>query len=159
MSKITDNIWIGSYKDSCNKEFLERNSITHILCCAKDFNGLPKNLDKSKYTYKRIPIVEQHIEKYKFINWFRKGSDILDKWVKEGRKILVHCAQGISRSDSVVLTYFILKKGLKFNQAYHKVKTHRRRIHPYSNFIPILKDFSRTARKTRKYKDTINERI
>jgi len=146
MSKITDNIWIGSYKDSCNEAFLEKNKITHILCCAKDFQGLPENLDKTKYTYERIPIVEKHIGKRKFINWFRKGSAILDKWVKEDRKILVHCAQGISRSDSVVLTYFILKKDLTFNQAYRKVKTHRRRIHPYADFIPVLKGF----RKTRK---------
>jgi protein-tyrosine phosphatase len=147
MSKITRNIWIGSYKDSCNSEFLEKNDITHILCCAKEFHRLPKNLDKTKYTYERIPIVEQHVGKLKFIKWFRKGSDILDKWVKEGHHILVHCAQGISRSDSVVLTYFILKRGLTFNSAYRKVKTHRHRIHPYSNFIPVLKDLSRHTRK------------
>jgi protein-tyrosine phosphatase len=147
MSRITRNIWIGSYKDSCNSDFLEKNKITHILCCARNFHGLPENLDKSKYTYERIPIVEQHVGKLKFIKWFRKGSDILDKWVKEDRRILVHCAQGISRSDSVVLSYLIRKRGYTYKSAYNKIKTHRPQIHPYSNFIPILKEFSRRTRK------------
>ena len=150
MSKITDNIWIGSYYDSTDDHFLKENKITHILCCAKEFNGLSKNLDASKYIYERIPLVEQRVGDKRIANWFKKGSDIIDTWVKEDRKILVHCAQGISRSDSIVLSYLILHKGLTFKQAYHKVKMHRHGIHPYAAFIPVLKSFEGSRRKTRK---------
>ena len=150
MSKITEQIWIGTYADSSNEEFLERNNITHILCCARDFTQLPVQLEKDHYIYYRIPIVEEPVGKKKFNAWFKKGAAKLNQWVSEGHNVLVHCYAGISRSVSVVITYFILYKGMSFNHAYKKVKTHRRKMSPYEEFIPVLKDFEKIHRKTRK---------
>jgi len=150
MSCINEQIWIGSYRDACNESFLKKNGITHILCCAREFDGLPANLHTSDYTYYRVPIVEEPVGKNKFEAWFRKASAKLNTWVSEGHHVLVHCYAGISRSVSTVITYFILYKGYSFDQAYNEVKRGRKQMKPYTEFIPVLKSFERTRNKTRK---------
>jgi len=150
MSKITDNIWVGNYNDSCNDEFLKKYKITHILCCAKEITKLSDNLVTEDYTYYRLPIVEEPVGKRKFNAWFRKGAAKINEWVSKGHNVLVHCAQGISRSVSTVITYLILYKGFSYDKAYGIVQKHRVKMNPYSEFIPVLKGYEKGIRMTRK---------
>ena len=148
MSKITEQIWIGSYQDSTNDTFLKDNRITHILCCAKDCKGLPDNLDPTIYTYFRVPMIEKPVGALKIEGWFRTAAKKLDEWISEGHRVLVHCVAGISRSVSTVITYLILYRKFSFRAAFHLVKQHRVKMNPYSEYLPILKDFGK--RMTRK---------
>ena len=150
MSKITDNIWIGNYNDSCNDAFLKKHKITHILCCAKEYTEISDKLNKSEYVYYRLPIVEEPVGKRKFNAWFRKGAAKINEWTSKGHRVLVHCAQGISRSVSTVITYLILYKGYSYDKAYGIVRAHRKKMNPYSEFIPVLKGYEKAHNMTRK---------
>lgn len=56
---------------------------------------------------------------------------------------MVHCLAGVSRSVSLVISYFIKHRGLSFQRAFDTVKARRRIIHPNDGFIHHLKKFER----------------
>jgi hypothetical protein len=50
MSKIFENLYLGSWKEASNRQWLKRNKITHVLCAAAELTkAFP-----SEFTYKHI---------------------------------------------------------------------------------------------------------
>jgi predicted protein tyrosine phosphatase len=138
MSEITEQIWLGSYGDSANEPFLEERQITHILCCAEELSlraGFPYSQHYEGY---KVPLVDNKADE-KTKGYFLEAASILDSWVNDKKKVFVHCFAGISRSVSVIITYLMVYKGWSFDLAFQHLKLRRPRIHPHSEFIPILK--------------------
>lgn len=133
MSEITDQIWVGSYGDATNDVILSERKITHVITCADEF---PSSIIRSGY---RIPIVDD-VADVKTKKYFLEAASVLDRWVREGNKIMVHCFAGMSRSVSVVITYFMVYKGWSYDVAYMHLKQRRFQTNPHRDFIPILKE-------------------
>jgi atypical dual specificity phosphatase len=137
MSEITDQIWVGSYGDATNDVFLSERKITHVITCADEF---PSSIIRPGY---RIPIVDD-VEDTKTKKYFLEAASVLDRWVREGNKIMVHCFAGMNRSVSVVITYFMVYKGWSYDVAYRHLKQRRFQTNPHPDFIPILKEIELT---------------
>ena len=138
MSEITGQIWIGSYGDIANEDFLDEREITQILCCAEELPlriGFPYSL---KFQGHKVPIIDDKVDE-KTKAYFLEAATVLDGWVNDGKKIFVHCFAGISRSVSIVITYLMVFKGWSYDLAFQHIKLRRPRINPHSDFIPILK--------------------
>jgi protein tyrosine phosphatase len=132
MSEITDQIWIGNYGDACNETFLSERKITHIINCA---NELESSFLRPGY---KIQVIDDKADE-KTKKYFLEAASVLDRWVRDGNKIIVHCFAGISRSTSVVITYFMVYKGWSYDVAYRHLKQRRFQTNPHPDFIPILK--------------------
>ena len=141
MSEITDKIWVGSYGDACNDLFLTERGITNIITCTEEFQS---SIIRPSY---RIPIVDDVADE-KTKKYFLEAASVLDRWVNEGKKVMVHCFAGMSRSTSVVITYFMVYKGWSFSIAHSHLKQRRfqTKIHP--DFIPILKEIESTLQNS-----------
>ena len=143
MSEINEQIWVGSYGDSCNEAFLSERRITHILSCADEF-PLPLS---SRITCYKVPIIDD-IADEKTKERFLEGAAKIDEWLshyeneneKDERRIIVHCFAGMSRSVSVVITYFMVYKGWSFQIALNHLKLRRRQTKIHPDFVPILKE-------------------
>ena len=138
MSEITEQIFLGSYGDLANERFLDDRQITHILCCAEELplrTGFPYS---SNYQGHKLFILDD-IADEKTKAYFLEGATILDNWINDGKKVFVHCFAGISRSVSVLITYFMVYKGWSYDLAFNHLKLRRPKINPYPEFIPILK--------------------
>ena len=138
MSEITEQIWLGSYGDSANDTFLQERKISHILCCAEELPlrvGFPYS---QHYEGHKVPLVDDKADE-KTKAYFLEAATVLDGWVSTGKKVFVHCFAGISRSASVIITYLMVYKGWSFDLAFQHLKLRRPRIHPHSDFIPILR--------------------
>jgi hypothetical protein len=138
MSQITEQIWVGSYGDVCNDLFLDERSISHILCCAEEFSlraGFPYSKDRVGH---KVPLVDDQADE-NTMAYFLEGSSKLDEWVSNGKKVFVHCFSGMSRSVSVVITYFMVFKGWSYLTAFNHLKFNRRQTKPHPGFIPILR--------------------
>ena len=133
MSEITDQIWVGNYGDACNEIFLSERKITHIINCAKE---LQASVLRPGY---QINIVDD-VADAKTKKYFLEAASVLDRWVREGNKIIVHCFAGISRSTSVVITYCMVYKGWSYDIAYRHLKQRRFQTNPHPDFVPILKE-------------------
>ena len=67
---------------------------------------------------------------------------IIDERVQEGKRVLVHCQCGVSRSASLIVAYGLYKNpGMSVQQAYDAVKKRSKWIGPNMNLIMQLQEF------------------
>jgi protein-tyrosine phosphatase len=64
--------------------------------------------------------------------------------ISNGGKVLVHCAQGRSRSASMVIAYLMKQQHMSFHQALSQVKEARPIISPNEGFMAQLQKFEKT---------------
>ncbi|KAI1191243.1 hypothetical protein F5B17DRAFT_328765 [Nemania serpens] len=76
--------------------------------------------------------------------------DTIDQRTKEGKKVLVHCQQGASRSASLIIAYGIYQNpGLSVNDAYYAAQAKSRWISPNMRLMYCLQDFQKEVSKKR----------
>ncbi|KAL2849519.1 dual specificity phosphatase [Aspergillus pseudoustus] len=77
--------------------------------------------------------------------------ELIDSRISQGKRILVHCQLGASRSASLVIAYGLFKnRTLDFNSMYETVKERSRWVSPNMSLIYQLTDFrSRLVRGSR----------
>lgn len=76
--------------------------------------------------------------------------ETIDKRTKEGKKVLVHCQQGASRSASLIIAYGLYQDpGLSVNDAYYAAQAKSRWISPNMRLMYCLQDFQKEVSKKR----------
>ena len=141
MSQITESIWIGSYDDVCNDELLNERQITHILCCGEELDlraGYPYSRDRIGH---KIPL-EDNVADENTVARFLEGAAKLNEWVSQGRRVIVHCMAGMSRSVSVVITYLMYYKGWSYQTAYTLVKLRRWQTNIFPDYVAVLEQMN-----------------
>lgn len=73
-----------------------------------------------------------------------EAYEIIAKALREHKRILVHCAAGISRSPSLVIGYFMRARNWSYDQAYEHVKRARKRVAPNIGFESQLQQWSKS---------------
>lgn len=62
---------------------------------------------------------------------------------RSGARVLVHCAQGVSRSGAVVIAYIMKDRGVGFNEALAFVREARPMVSPNYGFVSQVMGFGR----------------
>ncbi|EHA52960.1 tyrosine-protein phosphatase pmp1 [Pyricularia oryzae 70-15] len=76
--------------------------------------------------------------------------EIIDRKTKEGKKVLIHCQQGASRSASLIIAYGMYQRPeLNVNDAYHAAQARSRWISPNMRLMYCLQDFQKENAKKR----------
>ncbi|KAL2130402.1 hypothetical protein VTI74DRAFT_6511 [Chaetomium olivicolor] len=79
-----------------------------------------------------------------------KLCETIDKRTKEGKKVLVHCQQGASRSASLIIAYGLYQNpALTVNDAYYAAQAKSRWISPNMRLMYCLQDFQKENAKRR----------
>ena len=74
--------------------------------------------------------------------------ELIDKRVQDGKKVLVHCQQGASRSASLIIAYGIYRNPeLSVNDAYYAAQARSRWISPNMRLMYCLQDFQKEISK------------
>jgi len=74
--------------------------------------------------------------------------ETIERKTREGKKVLVHCQQGASRSASLIIAYGIYQNpGLSVNDAYHAAQAKSRWISPNMRLMYCLQDFQKEVTK------------
>lgn len=123
ISKILDNLFLGSAKASRSLDLLRSNGITHIVNIAgrQHFPG--------EFTYKRVHF--EDVDDFDEIGKLREIFSWLDEITADRKtKVLVQCMGGMSRSASVVIGYLVWSKTFRLDEAVAFVKTRRPQIRP-----------------------------
>ena len=74
---------------------------------------------------------------------FAKILDFIHNAILNNKKVLVHCAAGISRSSTVVIGYLMCKWKLSLKNAFKVCRDRRPGIWPNSGFLQMLMDIER----------------
>ena len=79
-----------------------------------------------------------------------KLCEIIDNRTKEGKKVLIHCQQGASRSASLIIAYGLYQKPeLSVNDAYYAAQSKSRWISPNMKLMYSLQDFQKEISQKR----------
>lgn len=135
MSKIFDNLWIGGVEDVYNPIFIKSVLPTHIINCTVN-----ERMYYGEFICKRnrIELCDDDTDD---LNKFINGAKILDEYLNEkDSRVIVHCAAGMSRSVTLVLTWMIMYKKYTFDQAYDYVAEKRSIMRPNKYYINFLKN-------------------
>lgn len=89
--------------------------------------------------YRKLDIADYPSQK--LINLFDETTSWIHNNLNSGRKVLVHCAAGVSRSASFTIAYLMKYKKMDFKESYEFVKQKRKIIRPNSGFIDQLKEY------------------
>ncbi|KAK8088009.1 hypothetical protein PG997_002970 [Apiospora hydei] len=74
--------------------------------------------------------------------------EMIEKRTKEGKKVLVHCQQGASRSASLIIAYGLYQNpGMSVNDAYYAAQSKSRWISPNMRLMYCLQDFQKEIAK------------
>lgn len=74
--------------------------------------------------------------------------EMIEKRTKEGKKVLVHCQQGASRSASLIIAYGLYQNpGLTVNDAYYAAQSKSKWISPNMRLMYCLQDFQKEVSK------------
>ncbi|KAK7749349.1 tyrosine/serine/threonine protein phosphatase [Diatrype stigma] len=74
----------------------------------------------------------------------------IEKRTSEGKKVLVHCQQGASRSASLIIAYGLYQNpGMSVNDAYYSAQKKSRWISPNMRLMYCLQDFQKEVMKKR----------
>ncbi|KAI8635063.1 hypothetical protein F5Y19DRAFT_134641 [Xylariaceae sp. FL1651] len=74
--------------------------------------------------------------------------EMIEKRTKEGKKVLIHCQQGASRSASLIIAYGLYQDpGLSVNDAYYAAQAKSRWISPNMRLMYCLQDFQKEVLK------------
>ncbi|KAK8140298.1 Dual specificity phosphatase [Apiospora sp. TS-2023a] len=76
--------------------------------------------------------------------------EMIEKRTKEGKKVLIHCQQGASRSASLIIAYGLYQNpGMSVNDAYYAAQSKSRWISPNMRLMYCLQDFQKEVAKKR----------
>ena len=101
----------------------------------------------SQFTYKVLQVND--------VPWENLGKHFMDsalfiqKAIKSGGVVFVHCWAGISRSTSCIAAYLMVEYGMTLAAALSLIKQGRNRINPNPGFRKQLQEFERKVKKLR----------
>lgn len=134
ITKLNDNLYLGSIEDASNYKKLKSLGITHILNVAVEI----PNFFEPHFIYKKIN--GQDVPKFQLSKYFDEIADFIHEGTTNG-KVFVHCFCGISRSTTSILAYFIKYKNQDFQNTLAYIKKKRWIVCPNDGFLRQLKAY------------------
>ncbi|KAJ8023766.1 Dual specificity protein phosphatase 3 [Holothuria leucospilota] len=139
-NEITSGLYLGSRSPALNKTLLKKLGVTHVLNSAEGKKFM--HVDTNAEYYKDLDIKYLGLQcsdfyTTKISEHFDTAVDFIDEALSSGGKILVHCVEGYSRSSTLVIAYFMIKKGMTVQAATGFVRA-KREIGPNDGFLEQL---------------------
>ena len=144
-NKILEWLFLGNYQNAQNIKDLKQIEVQTIINCAVEC----KNKFEDEFEYYKVSIADSIT--LKIDTFIENVIDFLEACREKGKKVLVHCMLGKSRSVTVIIAYLMKYHKMSYKEAYTLLKAARPIILPNLNFSRQL--------KLREYKNYITVKI
>ncbi|XP_023234389.1 dual specificity protein phosphatase 19-like [Centruroides sculpturatus] len=152
IGRVLQDLYVGSQDVAQDLGVLRQNRITHVLNVASWVD----NLYADEIIYKKLNI--RDIPSANIRQHFESCFDFIDEGRETGR-VFVHCNAGISRASTIVIGYLMSRFGLRFDEAFLKVKEARPCICPNEGFRRQLKEYENELFRDYRVKSDRSPRI
>jgi len=134
-SELIENfLYLGSLLSADKMEVLKLLNITRIVNTAGELANFFH--DHPDFMYMKVPVDDYPSTIIKI--YFDETFNFIDSAHKENKRVLVHCAMGISRSATICIGYLVARRGYTLWDAYNLVKFARPFIKPNPGFCKQL---------------------
>jgi protein-tyrosine phosphatase len=133
MNRIDKNLYLGSLEAALKLDKPHNRGKWFVLSIMED----PPKLKYLKQL--AIHLSDHHATHID--NWFDIALKAIDTHLRQGKKVLVHCRMGISRSATMIIAHLMNRHGLTMKQAISHVERSRPIINPNPGFMTQLKIF------------------
>ncbi|KAF8073339.1 protein-tyrosine phosphatase-like protein [Lyophyllum atratum] len=140
---ITGSLYVGSLSAVQDKDLLLEHRISHLVQVL-DAPWLPLS-EKDGFSCHRIEILDTSTVDLK--PHLEAACNYIDRALRSGRGVLVHCQQGISRSPAIVIAYLIRNHGMSYDNAVALLKRKRACVKPNSGFVAALREWETDWRR------------
>merc|ERR1712059_17806 len=136
---VFPGIYLGDECTALCTRVLKDLGVTAVLNAAQgesDWLSLV-NTNESYYSHKGIqylgvPAID--LDNFPLRDYFVQAANWIERILKGGGVVLVHCVVGISRSSTLIIAYLIIKKKMTLQKAIETVKK-KRSIAPNKGFM------------------------
>ena len=133
-SKVTDHLFLGSQYNLIGLKKLKALGVTAIVNMR--MHNTYDDAVHEGIKYLHLPTIDNTPPP---LDVLIKGADFIDKEIKNGGIVYVHCRQGLGRGPTMAMAYLI-KTGLTYKEAYALVRKVRVFINPRPGQIAKLKE-------------------
>ncbi|XP_005108873.1 uncharacterized protein LOC101845577 [Aplysia californica] len=145
--QIDEFIYIGSRAFAMRITELKKLGVTHILNAAQ---GKGCSTDASMYEPEGLQFLgvqATDASGFDISQYFTCAADYIASAVAHRGKVFVHCVEGVSRSATLVLAYYMIKQRKPVREAVCLVRS-QREICPNSSFLQQLCDLDQQLSTT-----------
>eukprot|EP00092_Neocalanus_flemingeri_P001069 GFUD01001140.1.p1 GENE.GFUD01001140.1~~GFUD01001140.1.p1 ORF type:complete len:223 (+),score=59.39 GFUD01001140.1:123-791(+) len=149
---LEGKLFLGGYKAALNVPFLKNNNISLVVDTAKGLENVlgPKYKKMVEKRSEECPEVTIHylplnddLQQTLSIEDLRNVNKSVMEDLEKGGSVIVHCAQGKSRSTTVVAAILCWALQQPVEEILAMIKTKRNMADPNMNFVRQLKDFEK----------------
>jgi protein-tyrosine phosphatase len=140
---VEGQLYLGSMQASMNVTALTAHKVTHIINCVPDLHKVWIKFKQypAQFSYLNLDLADTPQEDITRV--FDTCHQFIENALQNNGRVFVHCAQGVSRSASVLIMYLIKTRGISYDEAFELVRVRRPLIKPNLGFIEQLKMFAR----------------
>ena len=145
---LKDRLALGDAESASDIATLRKNRIQAIITARNTLSR--DDYGKHKIDILHLPLSDHHnsnIGKYFVPMW-----DFVERHMKQGHRVLIHCKAGISRSVTLVLAYLMRKCHLRLPQALEMIRNVRQCANPNPGFLQQLQVYESILEKFGYYK-------
>lgn len=148
VTEILPNLYLSSRQSAMKAATYRQYGISAVLSLTTNNINYPDNVISKHFHVQDsfFYILKQTLD---------DGIEFIEKMMAEGRKILVHCEVGVSRSASAVIAYLMKSQKMIFRDAYLYCKERRPIVCPNPGFMMQLYEYQMALG----IKDTKNNRL
>lgn len=132
MSKITEQLFLGSVVEASDEDWLKEKFVSHVINCTKE---LP-NYFPSEFNYLKLNLLDSSDQSLYHV--FDRVYEYITRAIANGGTVFIHCHAGISRSSSMAIYYAMKSQGWSFRRSANYVKTLHPKTDPNPGFIQQL---------------------
>lgn len=142
-AEIRKNLFLGNAKMANSIWLLQQLNITVVVNCAIEVES--KLFGHQNLTHYFLSMNDDHQQD--ILTILPKIIPIIDQHLKNGEAVLIHCAQGISRSASILAGYLMWSEKKPFQEILKSIKSKREVASPNLYFCRQLEKFEQDLRK------------
>ncbi|GJQ86525.1 hypothetical protein Trydic_g10425 [Trypoxylus dichotomus] len=158
VASLTDNLFLSS-ATAVTLENLESFGITCVINTAAELPQAP--FSDPPISYFRIPFTDNGASD--IFSCLDSTSYLIHKNISMGRRVLVHCVAGVSRSATFCIAYLMKYHRMTLLEAYNHVKLKRPMIRPNCGFFRQLIEYEKllyeSTTVTMVYNETVKMEI
>ena len=132
--EIIPNLFLGSIFAGWNSDYLRKNRVRSVLQVCPTLQQTPK----SPSNIERWTIPVDDIPETDLLHYFPYTTHWIHYQLHSGRKTLIHCMAGVSRSATILSAYLMVRYRWSTQQTIQYIRQRRPIIQPNPGFIKQL---------------------